>query len=238
LLRQRALEPAVSRLRPRSAKKGLVNKAKRFVEGLSHDPALGHARFRLFAGEERLDELLTPDARGKMEGPVGRHVTKLARRAADRSSLDRALYVDVKSYLVDNCLVKTDRMSMACSLEARVPFLDHELVELAFRVPARLKVANGKTKVLLKRVAARHVPRACVYRPKQGFSIPIKNWLFAELRPLLDDLLDPGRLAAEGLFRPESVLRMKAEHAEGRANHSHVLWTLMVFQDWRRRWKV
>ena len=152
--------------------------------------------------------------------------------------MDRGLYVDVKSYLSDNCLVKMDRMSMACSLEARVPFLDPELVELAFRMPDRLKVDGGKTKVLLKRVAARHVPRECVYRAKQGFSIPIKNWLRSEFRPLLEESLAPGRLAAEGIFDVATLGRLKEEHLDGRANHSHVLWALLVFQDWRRRWGV
>ena len=125
---------------------------------------------------------------------------------------------------------------MACSLEARVPLLDHELVELAFRVPPELKVRRGRTKVLLKRVAARHVPRECVYRPKEGFSIPLKHWLRGELRPLLEELLSPSRMTEEGLFEPAEVARMKREHLANRANHSHVLWSLMLFQLWRRRW--
>jgi len=119
-----------------------------------------------------------------------------------------------------------------------VPLLDPELVELAFRMPPRLKVQGGRTKVLLKRVAARHVPKECVYRPKQGFSIPIKNWLGRELRPLTDELLSSDRLRREGLFRVETVERLRREHDAGRANHSHVLWSLLVFQDWRTRWRV
>ena len=139
------------------------------------------------------------------------------------------------SYLVDNCLVKVDRMSMATSLETRVPLLDHELVELAFRVPARLKVA-GDTKPLLKTVAERHVPRECVRRPKQGFSIPIKHWLNGPLAPLVDDLLAPGVLAGEGLFRPEAVQRILGEHRAGERNHSHLIWGLLVFRRWKELW--
>ncbi|MEJ2083968.1 MAG: asparagine synthase C-terminal domain-containing protein, partial [Acidobacteriota bacterium] len=152
--------------------------------------------------------------------------------------VDRALYLDFKSYLVDNCLVKMDRMSMAVSLEARVPLLDKEVVELAFRVPSRLKVNSGKTKILLKRIASRHVPEECVYRPKEGFSIPIKTWLKAECRPLMEDLLSTDQLGAEGIFDASVAERLKQEHLSNRANHSHILWTMMVFQDWRRRWKV
>ncbi len=127
---------------------------------------------------------------------------------------------------------------MATSLEVRVPLLDKDLVELAFRVPSSLKVANGRTKVLLKRVAARKVPRECVYRPKEGFSIPIKHWLRTEFRPLMEELLAPQRLKDEGLFDVETVERLKLEHLAKRANHSHILWSMMVFQDWRKRWAV
>lgn len=236
LLRRGLAEPLIRALRPRPAKKGLVNKAKRFVEGLDHDARLEHARWRLFVGDAVRTELFTPEAARSLSSPVERHILELAEQGGEREALDRALYVDVKSYMVDNCLVKVDRMSMACSLEARVPLLDHELAELAFRVPPALKVDGDQTKVLLKRVAARHVPRDCVYRPKEGFSIPIKSWLCGVLRPMMEELLSPGRLAEEGIFRPESIERMKREHLEGRANHSHVLWSLMVFQDWRKRW--
>ncbi|HEU5304914.1 MAG TPA: asparagine synthase (glutamine-hydrolyzing) [Gemmatimonadales bacterium] len=238
VIRRGALEPIIRGLRPRPVKKGLVNKAKRFVEGLAYDERLGHARWRLFVGSALRRELFAAPAHEALGTPVEAHILELAAEASDRPAVDRALYVDLKSYLSDNCLVKIDRMAMACSLEGRVPLLDPELVELAFRMPPRLKVQGGRTKVLLKRVAARHVPKECVYRPKQGFSIPIKNWLGRELRPLTDELLSSDRLRREGLFRVETVERLRREHDAGRANHSHVLWSLLVFQDWRTRWRV
>lgn len=237
-VRRGVLEPAIRSARPRAAKKGLVNKAKRFVEGLDHGTALGHARWRLFVGEALRRTLFTTEARAQMPTASGDHIEALFAEAGPRPEIDRSLYVDLKSYLSDNCLTKVDRMSMAVSLEARVPFLDHEVVELAFRMPARLKVRGGQTKVGLKRLAARHVPRECVYRSKQGFSIPIKNWLREVFRPLMEELLSPARLLAEGLFVPEAVAQLTREHLTGTANHSHVLWGLMVFQDWRRRWRV
>lgn len=235
-LREGLAEPAIRALHPTAKKKGLVNKAKRFVEGLEHPAALGHARWRLFVGEALRRALFTPEASSAMVTPAERHILELRERARDRDELDRSLYVDLKSYLVDNCLVKVDRMSMACSLESRVPLLDKELVELAFRVPSDLKISGGHTKDLLKRVAARHVPRECVYRPKEGFSIPIKHWLRTEFRPLMEELLSPARISAEGVFDNGAVQRLKTEHLEGRANHSHVLWSMLVFQDWRSRW--
>jgi asparagine synthase (glutamine-hydrolysing) len=125
---------------------------------------------------------------------------------------------------------------MAASLEARVPLLDKNVVELAFRVPGRLKVSARETKILLKRIAAQHVPAACVYRPKEGFSIPIKEWLKGEFRPLMEDLLAERHVAEGGLFEPRVVSRLKTEHLSGRANHSHVLWALLVFQAWQDLW--
>ncbi|MEO7986435.1 MAG: asparagine synthase (glutamine-hydrolyzing), partial [Gemmatimonadales bacterium] len=237
-LRHGVLEPAIAGLRPRPEKKGLVNKARRFVEGLGHDERLGHARWRLFAGHALRRELFSANAYQALRTPIESHVLALAEEAGPRSEIDRALYVDMKSYLSDNCLVKIDRMAMACSLEGRVPLLDPELIELAFRMPPELKLSHGQTKPLLKRVAARHVPRETVYRPKQGFSIPIKHWLDGPLRPLADDLLSSDRLKREGIFSVETVQRLRREHATGVANHSHVLWSLLVFEDWRDRWAV
>lgn len=238
LLRIGVAERVIQGLRPRPEKKGIVNKAKRFVEGLQHDPDLEHARWRLFVGDATRSTLFSAAARTELAHPASRHVLDLRTAAGPRSEIDRGLYVDVKSYLADNCLVKVDRMSMACSLEARVPFLDHELVELAFQMPDHLKVHRGRTKVLLKRVAARHVPSEAVYRPKQGFSIPLKHWLRSELRPLVDELLSAEHLERGGIFEPRAVAQLCSEHMQGRANHSHVLWSLLVFQDWRSRWKV
>jgi asparagine synthase (glutamine-hydrolysing) len=237
-VRHAVIGPLVDALPPTAAKKGLVNKAKRFVAGAKLDPALGHARWRLFLDEPERRRLFAPPAYALLSSPVGAHIDKLNDEAADLGARDRALYVDFGSYLVDNCLTKVDRMSMACSIEARVPLLDKEVVELAFQIPAELKYTRGATKVLLKRIAARHVPRQCVYRPKQGFSIPLKNWLKTEFRDLLEDSLSPRRIGADGLFDATEITRLKEEHLANRANHSHILWGLLVFQDWMRRWGV
>jgi asparagine synthase (glutamine-hydrolysing) len=225
-------------IRPSASKKGLVNTALRFLEGAGHNPRLGHARWRLFVGERLRQELFTPEALAAMPTGIGDHVLRLADEAGHRGEVDRALYVDLRSYLADNCLVKVDRMAMACSLEVRVPLLDPELVNLAFQMPEHYKVAGRQTKVLLKRIAARHVPSGCVYRRKQGFSVPMKHWLNQEFRPLVDELLAPDRIRQEGIFRVDTVERLKKEHRSQEQNHSHVLWALVVFQDWRVRWSV
>ena len=235
-IRSRIIEPFVNSLKPRPGKKGLVNKAKRFVEGMAQPEGLLHGRWRVFAGEAVREDLFTEEARKKLLTPVSSHVLDLFKRAGDRQPINRCLYVDLKSYLCDNILVKVDRMSMAVSLEARVPYLDKEMVELAFLIPAILKAYRGKTKVLLKRVAARHIPQQCVYRPKEGFSIPIKQWLCTKMRPLMEEYLDGGHIANEGIFNPLAVERLKKEHLNGFANHSHILWSLIVFHAWCKVW--
>jgi asparagine synthase (glutamine-hydrolysing) len=237
-LRSSFLEPLMASLPPTAAKKGFVNKAKRFAQGARLDPGLGHARWRLFCDEMLRTRLLTPAARLAATTPVGAHISALRTSAAGLDRRNQSLYVDFSSYLVDNCLAKVDRMSMACSLEARVPLLDREVVEFAFRLPASLKFDASRTKVLLKRVAARHVPRECVYRPKEGFSVPMKSWLKSELRSVVDHYLAPGRIEAAGLFEPAVVQRLRHDHQANHENHSHLLWSLLVFEQWRDRWGV
>jgi asparagine synthase (glutamine-hydrolysing) len=235
-VRKGLIEPLINGLRPRAAKKGLINKAKRFIEGAAQSPELEHCRWRKFLDEDTRGALFTDDALHELQTPSDAHIVELFEQAGDRTDLDRALYVDVKSYLSDNILTKVDRMSMAVSLEARVPYLDKDLVELAFQVPDRLKVDRGKTKVMLKQIAARHVPASCVYRQKEGFSIPIKNWLGTQFRPLLDQLLGSARIRDAGLFDVATIETLKQQHLSGLANHSHLLWSLIVFEAWRDKW--
>lgn len=233
---RRAAVHGLARSRPRPAKKGLCNSARRFAQGVTGDRRLEHARWRLFLSSELRRQLYTDEFRSDLPDDVGAHVLSLFEEADSLPPTGRRLYVDMRSYLVDNCLVKVDRMSMACSLEVRVPFLDRRVVELAFGLPDAMKVHGRVTKPLLKQVAMKHVPADCVMRPKEGFSIPMKHWLRGELRPLVEDLLSADRLRAEGRFRVPTVERLKREHFEGTENHSHLLWALLVFQDWRDRW--
>ena len=235
-IRRSIITPVVNSIPPRPEKKGLVNKSKRFVEGADLPESLSHARWRIFSSEYMRSQLFTPESLQTISRPADTHINQLFDRAGNRSRLGRSLYVDVKSYLSDNCLVKVDRMSMANSLESRVPMLDRELVELAFQVPDHLKLKSGRTKILLKKIAAKQMPPECVYRQKEGFSVPIKHWLGTQFKILLNELLDIKLLAQEGIFDTNTVNNLKREHLQGRANHSHVLWTLMIFQAWRKRW--
>jgi asparagine synthase (glutamine-hydrolysing) len=223
-------------LPPTERKKGLTNKIKRFVEGTEYPESMGHARWRIFLSDVLKESLFTPEFARQLERPAAQHILDLSLRAGQLIGTSRSLYIDAKSYLPDNCLVKVDRMSMAVSLEVRVPLLDVGLVELAFSIPDSLKVNRGQTKYLLKKLAAKTIPSSCVYRPKEGFSIPIKNWLAGQFRPILERYTDPALLRSAGIFEPSAISIIKTEHLAGKANHSHLLWSLIVFHAWQERW--
>ncbi len=167
---------------------------------------------------------------------VHAYVTQYLHRNGSAGQLDDQLYADLKTYLVDDLLVKVDRMSMAVSLEARVPFLDHEVVEFAARIPAALKLRGFTRKYILRKAVGHLLPPAILTRGKEGFSIPMKNWLRGELKPMMTDLLSADRLRRQGWFQPYYVQQLITEHLQERANHSHRLWPLMVFQLWCDRY--
>lgn len=151
--------------------------------------------------------------------------------------VERAMATDIRTYLVDDILTKVDRASMAYSLEARVPLLDHRIVEFAAALPLSMKVRGGVKKYLLRKILHELVPRDLVERPKMGFGIPVNRWLRHELRPLVDEYLDPGRVEREGFLRPEGVARVVREHMTGRRDHQYRLWALLVFALWRERYR-
>jgi asparagine synthase (glutamine-hydrolysing) len=147
-------------------------------------------------------------------------------------ALNRQLYADLSLYLADDILVKVDRMSMATSLETRAPFLDGDVMELAFSMPGHLKIRGGERKWILKQAMKDVLPPSILNRKKEGFSIPMKNWLRRELQPLMRELLSRERVARRGLFDPDVIQTLMDEHTEGRENHAHTLFPLMVFERW------
>jgi asparagine synthase (glutamine-hydrolysing) len=149
---------------------------------------------------------------------------------------ERAMLDDTRHYLVDDILAKVDRASMAVSLETRVPFLDTAVHRFAWRLPPRLRIDGGEGKVLLRRLLHRYVPAALVERPKQGFAVPVGDWLRHELRDWAEALLDPARLRREGHLRPEPVRAAWREHLAGTRNRTERLWSVLMFQAWREAW--
>jgi asparagine synthase (glutamine-hydrolysing) len=150
--------------------------------------------------------------------------------------LDRLLHVDTKLWLPDDLLTKVDRATMTHSLEARVPYLDHRFVEFCARLDPSLKIRGTTHKHLLKRVAERYLPREIIGRGKQGFVMPLTEWLAGRLSSELDEHLGAGGLARRGLFRDGVLARLLDEHRRGRRNHAGRLWALLILERWFRRY--
>ncbi len=159
-------------------------------------------------------------------------ITDATKHAKVSNFADLMMYLDTITYLPDDILTKVDRATMAVSLEARVPLLDHELVEYAWRMPQSLKIRNGEGKWALKQIVHRYVPEKLMNRPKMGFSIPIGQWLRGPLKSWAEELLDHDRLAADGFFKPQLVQRMLQTHLSGRGQLENQLWNLLMFQSW------
>jgi asparagine synthase (glutamine-hydrolysing) len=236
LVRQQILPSVMDRVPPGPSKKGLRNKVKRFVEGGALPCELQHTRWMQFVREVDKIVLYRPELQAELDGrPTEAFLVAHFRRMAGADPLAQQQYVDIKTYLVDDILCKVDRMTMAASLEARVPLLDHRVVEFALRLPRKLKMGHGQTKVLLRRAMEGRLPSAVLEKPKQGFSIPMKHWLRGPLRPMMGELLSTSRVRQRGYFEPETITNWMEEHVQGRANHSHRLWALMVFELWHRK---
>jgi asparagine synthase (glutamine-hydrolysing) len=171
---------------------------------------------------------------GANEPPTA--ITDRARWAALPDFTQRMMFLDLISYLPDDILTKVDRASMAVSLEARVPLIDHRVVAFAASVPLSMKIRDGQGKWLLRQVLDQYVPRELIERPKMGFGVPIDVWLREPLREWAEELLDERRLRAEGFLHPAPIRQKWQEHLSGARNWQYPLWNVLQFQAWREHW--
>ncbi|HJT75963.1 MAG TPA: asparagine synthase C-terminal domain-containing protein, partial [Gemmataceae bacterium] len=210
-----------------------VFKAKQFLRGAELDACDAHASWRLLAGPERVRRLLHPDLDINGFSPLGPYRGAFG-EVPGLAPLDRFLYVDYRTWLPDDILVKADRASMAHGLELRSPFLDHRLVEFCAGLPPELKLRGRRGKYLLRSFARGLVPDEVLRRKKAGFNAPVSQWLAGPWRALLGDVLSPAELRREGLLNPEAVGRLVTEHLGGRRDHDLLLFYLLMLGLWLR----
>jgi asparagine synthase (glutamine-hydrolysing) len=250
----RRLPPSVTRLGERLAaslpvrhgKVSLDLKLKQFTRAAALSPAEAHFRFKEFLHEEQRLALLTPTLERLRD--EGRSLLSPARHMSPffdvsegeegaQTLLEQTLTCDQRLYLPDNILVKGDRVSMGCSLELRVPYLDVHLATTLNALPDSFKLRRLNVKWLLKRALLGRVPHEVLWRKKQGFNVPMAQWLMGPLKPLCDELLSEEVVRRAGLWNPEVVTQMRREH-EGRVrDHSRPLWAMLCVMSYLARWE-
>jgi asparagine synthase (glutamine-hydrolysing) len=194
-----------------------------------------HMTWARLSTDETLKSILGPKLEFEAETlHVEEAFAKVLEEARNRpgGDLNRMLYLDLKTWLPDDLLNKVDRMSMAASLEARVPYLDPRVVEFAFQIPENLKVKGGTGKYLLKEAARMYLPGEIVDRPKMSFAVPLAPWFRKELKPILTDTLSYDRLKRRGLFDPRGVQALVRAHLSGKEDHHLILFGLLMIEWW------
>ena len=225
-----------ARLPDSASSRNWADWARRFTAEPDAAPGDRYIGWTRFFGDAALAALAKPALAAHLRPSVDELQQRAFASAAHGDPVDGAFRVDLTTYLPDDLLAMADRISMASSLEVRAPFCDHRIVEESLRLSPRAKMPRGRLKGLLKTAFAGVLPREVLTHRKQGFMIPLGQWLRGHLRPTLDDLLAPDCVRARGLFDPDAVDVLKHEHLSGARTHADRLWTLMVLELWMREY--
>ncbi len=215
---------------PSPLKKGLINRLKRFGDGLNNSFTNRHFPWMIYLSQEQKKRLYSPvlfDEKYMRPLPERPPFDIFFKESARWKGINRDLFLDWRTYMVDDILVKVDRMSMATSLEARVPLMDYKIVEFAFSLPSHLKVKGITGKYFLKKAMEGILPDEIIYRRKEGFASPIKNWLKGPLKELMLEYLSEKRVKESGLFQYSYIKEMIDAHLNNKQDHSHRLWNLI-----------
>ena len=208
---------------------------RRFLNGVADEPARRYVRWLCFFPNDMKDDLYTGEFTRAMAAHDSVRLTEDVYARSDAPTLlEKALDADVNMYLPYDLLVKVDIASMANSLEARSPFLDHKVMEFAARLPAHLKLRGGQGKFLLKKAFEPMLPREVLYRKKMGFGVPINRWLRSDLKQPAYDILLDSRTIGRGYFKRPAVQQLLDDHVSMRADHSYRLWSLLWLELWHR----
>jgi len=235
-LRKALIEMPVSLIPTSATRRSRIRDGKRFLRGAGLDRVERYSQWCSTFEPREKAELFTEEFQRTL--PIKDEFESFRRwfeNANGSGVVDAAMLTDLMTYLPNDLLVKVDIASMANSLEARSPFLDHKLIEFAASLPESIKMRGNETKSLLKKVASRLVPREVIYRRKMGFGVPIGHWLRGEMKTFLKDVLLSEKCRNRGVLRPDSVQRYVSEHLEGTHDHSSRLWSLLMLELWFTR---
>jgi asparagine synthase (glutamine-hydrolysing) len=212
-------------------------KVKKFLSGIGYPDGIRNSVWLGSFSFPELEKVLSPDMGTQFnQARLTEEITSYERGFPLKDKTTLLQYLDLKLYLQDDILVKVDRASMACSLEVRAPFLDHELVEFIMNLPASLKLRPFTTKYMLKKAMKKFLPKEIIQRSKKGFGVPIAKWIKGPLRGLFGDLLAYDRIRREGFLNPDYVTGLFQDHLSNKRDNRKQLWTLLVWELWMNRY--
>lgn len=216
------------------ARPAALRRLRKLAEGLGKSATDRMVGYFGWMEQSRIFELLSPTVRQQLAGfePLDQLREMLREIPTETSPLNQMLYLELRSFLVDHNLNYTDKLSMATSVEVRVPFLDLDLVEFSTTIPPELKMQGRTTKYLLRKVAERYLPHDVIYRPKAGFGGPVRKWVLEDLAPLISTRLSPDRIRTRGLFDPTAVQKLLEDNRAGRVDAAYTVWTLLAIESW------
>jgi len=237
--RKKVITPLVLKLPDQPQKKGAINILKRFIEGNLYPEEAGAMRWQYFLNPEIEQNIFNESSRGSISFTPFDPIYYFSRTCNSDLQINRDIFVDIKLTMADSVLMKVDKMSMATSLEVRVPFLDHEVAELCASIPANLKLNKFTTKYILRKTLKKYnfLPESIIYRGKQGYSLPVKNWLREELREYMIELFKNSPIINEN-FNNSYLSELIKEHLELKHNHNHILWALINLSLWYKKFFI
>jgi asparagine synthase (glutamine-hydrolysing) len=236
-IRRHVVGKIAASLPDRPQKKGAINMLKRFIEGSNLPAEARHLRWQYFSNSKLEQRLFNDDFKAKAAFDPFRQIREHMSKCDADDVVNREIYLDMRFMMTDSVLMKVDKMSMASSLEIRVPLLDHVLVEFIASLPGDWKLKGLRTKHVLRSTLSGILPDNIVNRGKQGYSLPVKHLLRNELRQYMIDLLNGSRIVRENM-NIEHVNRLIDEHVAMKHNHNHTLWALINVAIWGERFRV
>jgi len=236
LIRERLVQPFVERLPESRNSSDLIDHLKRFIRSAGAPAQQRYQDSMATLSWAQRQALYAPDIASNISPYASEQVIVGPFMSSSVTSiLEQALRADLQTYLVDDILTLTDRLSMWHSLELRVPYLDHRFVEIAAGIPAQFKIRGSTQKYLLKKLAERWLPRDMIYHKKQGFEAPMGRWLRGPLLPFFDSIVNRKSIEASGIFCHEEVMRLRNEHVSLKKKHSKILFSILSFMLWQQR---